>query len=1210
MTHLNSLSGGRQDALICEYGRLFDYRKIITFRQGVGFSMFFLFTLCLFPFGTEAANLTGSKDISAIRYSQAGDSLDSSLPQNEKLFSDTILVSIQNRYEFSAIQVIPGSEIVRVNGRILRQGEYNIDYKEAFINLSDTLSYSIYDTVFVTYKSLNIPLKKQYVKRELITRFEMTLRDTVRVVTSGRDMYSAESIFGNDIEKSGTIIRGFTLGTNKDLALQSGLRLQLSGKLSDEIDIVAALTDESTPIQPEGNTESIDELDKVFIQIRHKNAIGTFGDYELNKRYGEFGKFNKKLQGLLGEFQFEKHNGFVSIASAKGKFNSMTFTGLDGVQGPYILYGINSEKDIIVIAGSEKVFIDGEEMKRGERNDYSIDYSNAQITFTPNRMITSASRISVDFEYTDKKYVRNIFTAGGESKFFSDILKIQYSFMQEGDDKDSPIDFTLSDEDKKRLEEAGDDISKGAKSGVSLAEPDSLGRIKGTYEQRDTTIENKTIIYYFFNPGSDSARYNVMFTYVGMNKGSYDKESLGRYTFAGENNGDYLPVIFLPLPELKQFANLVVEYIPFKNIRLTVELAGSSWDKNRFSKKDDADNLGYARNIQFAMSPSEINLGSLELGKFGFSVRERFLQTRFTSIERFGEVEFNRGYNLNPSLPNADENLKEINLSYLPLNNFILSSSYGALKKGDSFSSDKYQAGIDFNAPKEYLLRYNFEFVSSKYNTLSSKWYRQRGRGEYKLWYFQPGIDFLAEDKKDFIGDGDSLLYGSLRYYEVNPGIQLIDLYGFTAGVRYLYREDNISNTGIMMKESESKGYEYDFGYQGIREINSTFKLTVREKKFSDEYKARGLLDNQSILVRSQSRFQFFRNAVTGDLYYETGTQKTAKLERIFVPVPKGTGNYIYLGDLNNNGIAEENEFEATLFDGDYIVTTIPTDKLFPVIELKGSTRWKINFKNVLGDSFTEKIFSTLSTETFFRIEENSSEEDIKKIYLLDFSAFRNEKTTIRGSNLFQQDIFIFENDPELSFRCRYSQNQTMNQFAGGVERGCGRERSVRVRFRLVQEISNQTEVIILDDNLAAPKNSNRNRRISSTTVVSDFSYRPARNIEVGFVLKAGSSTDSYPEKPTIITSNGQLFRFNLSFSASGRLRVEAERNELLANTSENFLPFELVGGNQVGKNYFWRVNYEYRIATNLQTSAFYEGRQQGGGRVIHSLKAEARAFF
>ena len=84
------------------------------------------------------------------------------------------------------------------------------------------------------------------------------------------------------MQKSGTLIRGFTVGTNKDFSLNSGLRLQLSGRLSDEIEVVAALTDENTPIQPEGNTERLEELDKVFIQVKHPNAIGTFGDYELH----------------------------------------------------------------------------------------------------------------------------------------------------------------------------------------------------------------------------------------------------------------------------------------------------------------------------------------------------------------------------------------------------------------------------------------------------------------------------------------------------------------------------------------------------------------------------------------------------------------------------------------------------------------------------------------------------------------------------------------------------------------------------------------------------------------------------------------------------------------------------------------------------------------------------------------------------------------
>jgi hypothetical protein len=72
---------------------------------------------------------------------------------------------------------------------------------------------------------------------------------------------------------------------------------------------------------------------------------------------------------------------------------------------------------------------------------------------------------------------------------------------------------------------------------------------------------------------------------------------LGYYKFVGVGQGNYLPIIFLPVPELKQMGNFIVDINPFENVSLSLEYAGSLWDKNRFSTLDDGDNYGYARNI-------------------------------------------------------------------------------------------------------------------------------------------------------------------------------------------------------------------------------------------------------------------------------------------------------------------------------------------------------------------------------------------------------------------------------------------------------------------------------------------------------------------------------------------------------------------------------------------------------------------------------------
>ncbi|NWF88232.1 MAG: hypothetical protein HXY50_02090, partial [Ignavibacteriaceae bacterium] len=294
-----------------------------------------------------------------------------------KIVQDTILINFSNKYGISQTNIIPFTESIKLRNKVLTKSEYYFNYEYSIFSLSDSIQYSMFDTLIVTYQSVNVPLLKEYKKRTLVMRYDEQLKDTIQLPQSLLTSLSPSSIFGSEMQKSGTLVRGFTVGTTKDFTLTSGLRLQLAGRLSDEIEIVAALTDENSPIQPSGNTERLEELDKVFIQLKHPNAIGTFGDYQIQKRQGEFGVINRKLQGLVGEFNYENNSAFIAVASSRGKFVSNSFNGLDGVQGPYRLTGNNGEREIIAISGTEKVFLDGIEMKRGENNDYVIEYSNA-----------------------------------------------------------------------------------------------------------------------------------------------------------------------------------------------------------------------------------------------------------------------------------------------------------------------------------------------------------------------------------------------------------------------------------------------------------------------------------------------------------------------------------------------------------------------------------------------------------------------------------------------------------------------------------------------------------------------------------------------------------------------------------------------------------------------------------------------------------------
>jgi hypothetical protein len=1089
------------------------------------------------------------------------------------------------------------------------KNEYKFVYRDGYFSISTEMKPAINDLVVILYQTYTPGLKKEYKNRSLIVKQVDDKTPVSKIIVTEKPVTVSESIFGKGIQKSGSIIRGFQVSTNKDFTLNSGLRLQLSGRVSEDVEIVAALSDENVPIQPEGNTERLNEIDKVFVQVKHKNVIGTFGDYELKVNSGEFSKINRKLQGLKGEFFAGNFEGVVAIASSRGKFNTYSFSGKDGNQGPYRLYGVNNENDITVIAGSEKVFVDGIEMKRGENNDYIIEYSNAQITFTSRRLITSASRISVDFEYSDQRYQRNFFGMNLSSKLLNDKLKLSFNYMREGDDEGNLIDYSLSDEEKNILKQAGGDKNKAIVSGVALAVADSTGKINASYVKADTTISGTNYTYYIYAPTSPKAIYNVVFTYMGEGKGDYNRVTLSNYKFAGIGGGSYLPVKYLPMPELKQNASLVIETNFIKNTDLNIELAGSLYNPNRFSTSSDVTNSGFAGNFYFNLKPVPLNLFEKDLGKISFNIRERIMQSSYYSFDRINSVEFNRDYNYNSTV-DANEELREINLNYLPSAQINLNARYGMLQKGSGFKSDRYVTNIKYADPDISLFDYSIDYVKTKNLQLSSVWNKQSGKAYYTLGKIRPGIEFLYENKEDQNSGTDSLYSSSLRYIEAAPYIELVRLNGIDLKGQVSFREESAPINGEMAKQSDVFLRSIKIGFRLIPEVSTTLNLTLRNKNYTQEFKQKGYSDNETFLIYSQSKFNFFKNAVTGDLYYEAATEQTAKQQKVFVKVTKGTGNYKYLGDINGNGIADENDFGLTSYDGEYIIVMLPTDQLYPVVDLKTSSRWNIDFSKIFTENnLVSKIFKPVSTETSIRIEENSKATSTKDIYLLNLSKFMNDSTTIKGSNSFQQDLFLFKNASDLSIRARFSQSRSLAQYSGGAEKGFNNNKSLRVRFQMIDEISNQTVFSSQNDNYYSLSASSRSRQVNKNELSTDFSYRPENNIEAGLKITVGKTTDRYPVKPTEINSNSQLFRINFSFIGVGRLRIELERDELVANTG-NFIPYEVTNGNQIGKNYFWRLNFDYRLAANFSASVNYNGRILGSSNVIHSLSAEARAFF
>ncbi len=272
------------------------------------------------------------------------------------------------------------------------------------------------------------------------------------------------------LNSKGSISRAISIGSNQDAVLTSSLNLQLSGKLGKGTEIRASITDNNIPVQSDGYSQQLREFDRVYIELENKDfGLLRAGDYNVTSKENYFLKFDKRISGagIYSDISWDDKSIPFQLEGgiARGKFTRNRFAGQEGNQGPYKLTGANGERFVIIISGSEKVYIDGVLMKRGQQFDYVMDYNAGEIIFTNLQPITKEKRIAVEFQYTEQNYLRSV--AFGSVGFENSNLKTKVQFYSEQDSKNQSLVQDLSDPEKLKLNSVGDDLTNATISTIS-----------------------------------------------------------------------------------------------------------------------------------------------------------------------------------------------------------------------------------------------------------------------------------------------------------------------------------------------------------------------------------------------------------------------------------------------------------------------------------------------------------------------------------------------------------------------------------------------------------------------------------------------------------------------------------------------------------------------------------------------------------------------
>ena len=1062
------------------------------------------------------------------------------------------------------------------------------------------------DSLTFIYHPFYFNLKNEYFKHDIKLNRPTDYSKYNPIYVSSKNETNNQ-FEGTNLNKTGSISRGLIVGNNQDFSLNSNLNLQLSGNISPEIKILASVTDDNIPIQPQGNTQQLQDFDQVYIQVFNDKWKLTTGDFWVKNKNGYFLKYHKRGQGIHLENKITNNKGYIiktenSISLSKGKFARNVIQGVEGNQGPYRLNGNENETYIIVLSGTENVYIDGKLLKRGQNYDYIIDYNTSEIIFTANNLITKDKRIIVEFQYSDKNYARSLIQSG--TSFTKNNNSFYINAYAEQDSKNQPLQQDIDLEDRFLLEQIGDSIDQAITSGIdSTTYNDGFNM----YEK----IDSLGYTFYKFSTNPDSAHYQITFSEVGQGNGNYiidEYNALGKVfkwiapdTINSEiiRNGNYAPIKKLITPKKRQLINIGGNF-NWANKKITYELSSSNKDINTLSEKDNNDNIGFA-------GFTKINIENRINDNWNLNQEYRIeaVEKNFNRIERFRAVEFERNWNIqqltiddNQLISSGKFNLKHDEngqISY-QLNSYIIE---------DNFKGNKNDLNINWN-----------KLISLKFkgSILQSGGIQKTNFIRHKTDLFIPikkiGIGFKDINENNKFYTFDTLNNNSYRFYDWK--VYLANTDSVKNNIQFYYQEryDWFKNQLELQKATKAISPGFNVSLIENKDFKINYNLAYRSLQIIDTTLTNINAEN-SLTSRLNYQLKLLKGGIYTNSFIELGSGLELQKEFIFLEVTSGQGIYTW-NDYNEDGIKDLNEFEIAVYSdqANYIKVFTPNNNYQKIYNFQFNQNLNIDPRKIFD---SKKIIGKATKKFYNQIAINTQ----KKTNNLDFETLLNplvdsDNPIIQSmSNNIRNSLFFNRSNPKYSLEYVTQLFANKNLLINGTDFRSTKKNQLKIRWNLNKFLMLKSEYNNGFKSNTSTYALNRNFNISEIETINKFSFQPNTLFRLSINAR-------YCEKKNAVelgNENSYISDFGLELRRSKRDRalINAEINLVNIDyngVSNSAIGFEMLEGLQDGKNVTWKLSLQKNMSNNVQLSINYNGRKSENNKTIHTGGMQLRAFF
>jgi len=1076
------------------------------------------------------------------------------------------------------------------------------------------------DSVRISYRKLPIDFGKVYrhKNRNLVDSNYMFSSLQYSVDKKNSDKF----VDYDQLEMNGSYGRSISLGNNQDVVSNSNFNLQVNGYLLDSIKVEAAVTDNTVPFQPEGNTTNLQEFDLISIKISKGKRNLQLGDYNLNKPDAYFLNYTKRVQGLFFQSEDKINKNFsnkagLSASMAKGEFARNIFMGAEGNQGPYRLIGNNGEQLFVVLAATEKVYVDNILQERGENADYIINYNTNEVRFMPRRPINQFSRIQIEFEYRTNNYLNSLFYAYDEMSIGKK-WQIKMNAYSNQDAKNQPFQQNLNGEQKRFLAGIGDSVQDALIANVS---PDTFAANKILYQIKDTSFAGSTIdTIYEYSTDAALQLYSVSFSYTGVGKGDYTvsgNNANGRvYQWVGPKQGDYSAVSLIITPKAHQIVTLAAQYQIDSFKKIYVEMAGSNKDPNTFSSIGNAYHQGVASKVtyeekRFLGKKDSLNKSDWTLQN---NVQYEHVQSKFRAIAPYRSVEFGREWNVPLSGLSPDENWASF------------ATKLGHRKYGTiDYSLSHYTRGADYKGFKNaagYTLKnnkintgFNMSLMNAEDSVLKTQFFKPLLFADYtfqKRFKSTIGGSYYAEHNEARFLKNDSLQASSF-YFDLSTLFwRSPSNKNYNYSATYFQRRDFMPFQNQFQLQNHSDNYSLQFGLGDGSNHRLNFIGSYRQL-FVDNTTVIAAKPEETLLGRLQYDGGVWKQALSFATLYEFGTGQEQKRSFTYIQVPAGQGMYNWI-DYNNDGIQQLNEFVIALYPDQKLFIRIftPSDEYVKVnnVNFNQSIGFEPgNFFQQKDHSLLAKLCAKISNQLALQVANKIlNNEGLQSFNPIEQSY--NDTSILQTNTSFNNTFYLNRSSAKWGFDYNYLNNKSEQLLTYGLNANNSKQHLTKLRWALSKSFTanlngrwgNRMNLSGIDDGSSF----NQNYWAAEPALI--WLNRSVLRISTAVKYEERKNAIEYGGEKAEIQSANLEARYSQNSAGIVQLRFTFSKiyYQGLINAP---VSYTMLDGLKQGNNLLWYLNWQRKVGKGIELLMEYEGRKAGTDKVINTGRMSLRAI-